>query len=282
MDFAFHVSNTKENNLKHKNFTMNILLKSTALVLFGLISMTFSNNAFAGNGNPSSINFTSENFEMAKERAEEEGKLFFVDFYANWCAPCKWMETTTFKDPRIVNMLNDNYISIKVDIDEREGFDLKEKYNVRRLPTILIFNTNGNLVERVEETPTNERLINILSFHYNSNNRVVKNHYFNQSPDTSEPYTIKDNTQKFEDYLLQNTKKSHYRVEVAYYNEYEKALNKVNDIRTEFLEEIVVLNDYKEGKTMYRVLMGRFSTFYEADSFAEILNDQYKFNSKVY
>jgi len=259
---------------------MNFILKSTVITLLGMIF--FTANIQAENGNPGSIEFTSESFDLAKDRAVEEGKLFFVDFYANWCAPCKWMETTTFRDRNIVKMLNQNYVSIKVDIDSREGFNLKQKYSVRRLPTLLIFNSSGNLVERVEETPTNDKLMNILNFHYHSNNKVIKNHYFNQSPNVSEPYTIENNYDRFEDYHQGRAKKNFYRVEVGYFDEYEGALNKVNDMRDQFLEEIIVLNDFKEGRTTYRVLMGRFSSFYEADSFSQILNDQHLMLTKVY
>ena len=45
------------------------------------------------------IEFFQGSFTSAKLKASEEGKLFFLDFTASWCTPCKWMEETTFTDP---------------------------------------------------------------------------------------------------------------------------------------------------------------------------------------
>lgn len=239
----------------------------------------------AADGTPSSIAFTSESFEIAKQRAVNEGKLLFVDFYANWCTPCKWMDKTTFTHGEIIDVLNTNYVSIKVDIDTKAGFALKEKFAIGVLPTMLIFNSDGSMVERMQETLSKDRLLNLLSFHVHSDNKMDKSHFFNQSPNGYEPSNYQENQEMidlYSEYRATLEQKDTYRLLVGDYNNYETALNKVNEIRDQFLEEIVVLNEYKEGKVWYKVLMGRFGTIGEADDFQKILQNQFDINTIVY
>ena len=82
------------------------------------------------NTNPvNSVRFYSGSFENAKEKAGTEGKLFFVEFYADWCTPCKWMDKTTFRDKDVVNQLNENYVPLKMDIESGEGTNLKQQFS---------------------------------------------------------------------------------------------------------------------------------------------------------
>lgn len=259
---------------------MKLVIKTMKNTCLMLMMVLFSNGLQANNAGPASIDFTSEAFEQAKKRASEEGKLFFVDFYADWCTPCKWMESTTFKDKEVIKTLNNNYVSIKVDIDTKDGFSVKEKYQISVLPTLLIFNSDGELVERVQETLSRTKMMNLLTFHVHKDAKVVQNHYFNQSPnkETTIQAPVED---KYNEYRTKSNK-STYRIQVGDYNNYEAALIKVNEIREEFLEEIIVLNDYKDGAVWYRVLMGNFSSESEATSFQTILKRDFQIDSIVY
>ncbi len=245
-----------------------------------VLMVMFCNGIQASNGSLASIDFTNEAFEQAKNRASKEGKLFFVDFYANWCTPCKWMENTTFKDKEVIKTLNNNYVSIKVDIDTKEGFQVKEKYQISVLPTLLIFNSDGELVERVQETLSRSKMMNLLTFHVHKDAKVVQNHYFNQSPN-KETNIQSPESNKYQEYRNKSSK-SNYRIQVGDFNNYEAALRKVNEIREEFLEEIIVLNDYRDGAVWYRVLMGNFSSESEATSFQTILKRDFQIDSIVY
>lgn len=44
---------------------------------------------------------------------KKEPRKVLVDVYTEWCGPCKMMNNTTFKDPKIVKYINDNYYAIK-------------------------------------------------------------------------------------------------------------------------------------------------------------------------
>ena len=82
--------------------------------------------------------FNEENFENEVLNSD---KTTIVDFYADWCGPCKMMS------PVIDKIAEENAEKIKVgkvNVDENQG--LAMKYNIMSIPTILIFK-DGNVVK---------------------------------------------------------------------------------------------------------------------------------------
>lgn len=72
----------------------------------------------------------NENFES--EILNSEG-ISLVDFYADWCAPCKMLSP-------IIDEIANEYTEInvgKVNIDESSA--LAAKYNIISVPTLLLF-----------------------------------------------------------------------------------------------------------------------------------------------
>lgn len=57
-----------------------------------------------------------------------------VDFYADWCAPCRMV--TPVLD-QLKTELGEKVKIIKIDVDKNR--DISMKYNVRSIPTLLIF-----------------------------------------------------------------------------------------------------------------------------------------------
>ena len=108
------------------------------------------------------VPFFKGSIASVKTKAKEEGKLYILDFYAKWCLPCKFMEENTYSDSRVLEYFKNSYIPVKVDIDDFDGYALKEQFNVTVLPTIMIFDAKGVLLERYEETMPPSQFIEIL------------------------------------------------------------------------------------------------------------------------
>lgn len=95
------------------------------------------------------ISFQKEEmFTDLLDQGLAEDKLIFVDFYADWCLPCKLMEQDVFSDATISKFFNDNFINIKIDAEKNEGPDLAVIYQVKEFPTLIFVNPKGQEVAR--------------------------------------------------------------------------------------------------------------------------------------
>lgn len=95
------------------------------------------------------VKFTNtDDIETALAKAKKTNKVVFIDFYTTWCAPCRVMEESVFRDEDVANYLNDNCISIRVNAEKGKGPDRKLEYAVDAYPTMLVYNPNGDEVAR--------------------------------------------------------------------------------------------------------------------------------------
>lgn len=78
-----------------------------------------------------------------------------VDFYANWCGPCKVLSPTIEK---LANELKDIKF-IKVDVDNHE--ELARKYGIMSIPTLIFFK-NGKEINKHIGLISEEKLNNII------------------------------------------------------------------------------------------------------------------------
>lgn len=85
-------------------------------------------------------NFRHISFGEAIETAKQENKMVFIDFYADWCGPCKMMAREVFPQKKVGDFFNEKFVCIKLDA-EKEGQELAKRFEVKAYPTFLILNT---------------------------------------------------------------------------------------------------------------------------------------------
>ncbi len=90
---------------------------------------------------------------------EESEDLVLVDFYAEWCGPCKMMAPIL---DQISEEVKDFAKVYKVDIDESQN--LAVKYDIMAVPTMKIFK-NGEVVEEIVGFQPKDGIIDKLEGH---------------------------------------------------------------------------------------------------------------------
>lgn len=84
--------------------------------------------------------------EQLLKKATMVEKPVIIDFYADWCAPCRELEQITFHDPEIVKVAKNDFVMIKVDLT-RKGDPINEhllrQYDVRGVPTVVFLDRDG-------------------------------------------------------------------------------------------------------------------------------------------
>lgn len=99
----------------------------------------------------STIKINDENF---KDEVINSNKTTIVDFYADWCGPCKMMS------PIIDEISENKEIKVgKVNVDESQ--QLAIKYNIMSIPTILVFK-KGELVKSFVGVHDKNEILNSL------------------------------------------------------------------------------------------------------------------------
>ncbi len=90
--------------------------------------------------------FSTENYEASLKNNER----MVIDFYADWCIPCKELDALTFSDQRVLNEF-ERFTVYKVDMTKNNEVNeqLRKRFNVIGMPTVLIIDSKGSEIKRL-------------------------------------------------------------------------------------------------------------------------------------
>jgi thioredoxin 1 len=88
-----------------------------------------------------------------------ERQLTLVDFYADWCGPCKMLAPILHE---VKAILKDEVRIIKINVDQHQ--DLAAEFMVRGVPTMLLFN-EGKMLWRQSGVLSAKDLVTIIRQH---------------------------------------------------------------------------------------------------------------------
>ena len=94
------------------------------------------------------IEFQHGSLAEIKEMAKAKNKLIFIDFYTDWCGPCKMMSKEVFPQKEVGDFYNMNFIAVKIDAEKGEGPGIAKQYRVNGYPTLTYINYKGEVVHK--------------------------------------------------------------------------------------------------------------------------------------
>lgn len=96
--------------------------------------------------------------------AKAAGKPALLDFYADWCLPCKEMEIKTFDHPEVAEELR-RFQLVKIDTtndDDPEVIEAKKRYRADTLPTVVLIGSDGRVAHHIDHYVEPHELLPLL------------------------------------------------------------------------------------------------------------------------
>jgi len=85
--------------------------------------------------------------EILEAAGADSGRSILIDFHAPWCGPCRLLDAMVYNESEVVAELLD-VITVKIDIDRPANAELRERFVIERLPTLVWCAPTGEEVNR--------------------------------------------------------------------------------------------------------------------------------------
>ena len=129
-------------------------MKITKIIIPVLLLIFASQSLFAGTPESKKDGITWYSLDKALPMAKEQNKFIFIDFYTTWCGYCKKMDKEVFTKKEVINLLNNDYIAVKVNGEsqnmlEIDGYKISERdltkkeFKVKGYPTFWWLTPSG-------------------------------------------------------------------------------------------------------------------------------------------
>ncbi len=238
------------------------------------------------------VQFISRPLPVVKDMAAQEGKLYFVHFTARWCMPCRWMEENTFADPELAAYVQANYLAVRMDIDEPYGLRCKEDYDVKLLPTLLVFNARGELLGRQEASIDAGPLLELLRRYRQAEPVALATS--TPAPvrppapgSLSRPPLLPDVQEQAEPVVWASPSKhtapvadaepapreagQPFTIQAGVFGDYQNAVSEAGRLESLLRRPVLLAAFTQNGKIIYKVTIGSFSSRQTAESYLQYL-----------
>lgn len=237
--------------------------KPTLIMLFAVIFTSVNANTL--------VDFKNTDLDQVKN----QGKKILVSFTAEWCTPCKIMDESIFNDLEIANLINDNFIAVKADVDSPEGNEWNELYNANYLPTTIFSKESGIEIERLNGTPSRDEFLNLLKKILAKDSSPPKATFAKsvESPEVSEPAPMKvvEKESVPEKIILPA---DNYSIQLGAFFSTEGALKMIDQLSQKGISNSSILEETTNGKRYQKVIMPGFVSKSDAQKELATLKQQ--------
>ena len=114
-------------------------------------------------------------YDEGLKLAKEKNLHVLVNFTTSWCGWCKRMNKTTFKEPEVVKLMNNSFVSVKVDAESKnelniDGYKITERnlalteFGARSYPTYWFLKPDGQKLGQLQGYQQADIFIDVLYF----------------------------------------------------------------------------------------------------------------------
>lgn len=114
-----------------------------------LITITFLVWSMVLSASDSTIVFSDIEYKDLFELASKEDKPLMLYFHFDGCGGCVQMEKTAFKELKVYDFYNDNFINYEVYTRKEPGSEVNKEYKIQLHPTFLFLDNTGKELHRI-------------------------------------------------------------------------------------------------------------------------------------
>lgn len=135
-----------EHGMYSKTFSWVRRIVGLLLIIFGISWINGGLHA-----KKSDINWLHYQSQTVQELMQD-GKPMFIDFYADWCAPCKQLDRLTFTDKQ-VTAAAESFTMLKVDCTKPDAATqaFMDQFKVTGMPTLVFISKSGERLPDLRE-----------------------------------------------------------------------------------------------------------------------------------
>jgi thiol-disulfide isomerase/thioredoxin len=123
-------------------------MKLKTLVCLGIALVMLASYKSEKKSLLSEVRFYDGSYDELLRESRKQKKPIILEFWANWCIPCRKMDNETFANPDFASYINKNFLVYKVNIDTFDGMDIADKYNIDAYPTLVLLDTKNKYINR--------------------------------------------------------------------------------------------------------------------------------------
>lgn len=132
--------------------------RSHVLPTLGLLVVVFVSTS--GQSHAQEVKWRDD-YAAARREATETGKPLLFDFGTEACVWCRKLDATTFRDPKVVKLLNERFIPVKIDADKYAK--LASALAIESYPTLVLATADGKVAGRHAGYATAPELMGFLN-----------------------------------------------------------------------------------------------------------------------
>lgn len=87
-------------------------------------------------------------YNSARKEALEKSLPLVLDFGTQACFWCRKLDETTFREPRVVGLMNERFIPLKIDAEKEAG--LTQALDISSFPTLILAAPDGKILGKIE------------------------------------------------------------------------------------------------------------------------------------